>query len=96
MRDGSGASVPAARLALENKQTGLTREAATGETGEYALSVPHTYGAGRLHRLIPNSELVLFRESGHFPFVEEHDSFTAIVGDWLERLHGCGLSSAYR
>ncbi len=50
--------------------------------------VPHTYGAGRLHRLIPNSELVLFRESGHFPFVEEHDSFTATVGDWLERLHG--------
>lgn len=42
--------------------------------------------AERMHRALPNSELVVFEESGHFPFVEEQDAFLATVGDWLARL----------
>jgi len=32
---------------------------------------------------IPNSELVIFEESGHLPFVEEQDRFTSIVRTFL-------------
>lgn len=33
--------------------------------------------------LIPNSELVIFEESGHLPFVEEQDRFMSIVRNFL-------------
>lgn len=32
---------------------------------------------------IPNSRLVIFEESGHFPFVEEQEKFTTVVRDFL-------------
>jgi proline iminopeptidase len=38
-----------------------------------------------LHAGIPDSELVIFEHSGHFPYVEEADNFTLIVRDWIER-----------
>ena len=34
---------------------------------------------------LPNTELVLLEESGHFPFMEEPDAFTARVAAWLNR-----------
>jgi proline iminopeptidase len=44
---------------------------------------PPAQGAERLHAGIPNSQLVIFEESGHFPFIEEGERFNAVVTDWL-------------
>lgn len=48
--------------------------------------VPPGPGAERLHVGIPGSELVLFEESGHFPFIEEQGRFLDVVRDWLGRV----------
>ncbi|MBM3949007.1 MAG: alpha/beta fold hydrolase [SAR202 cluster bacterium] len=40
----------------------------------------------RIHRGIPNSKLVMFEESGHFPFIEERKKFLKVLGDWMEAL----------
>lgn len=41
--------------------------------------------AQRMHKGIPNSELVVFEQSGHFPYVEKPDVFFSAVRDWLAR-----------
>ncbi|HUR33879.1 MAG TPA: alpha/beta fold hydrolase [Vicinamibacterales bacterium] len=46
---------------------------------------PHT-GAAALHRALPQSEVVRFRDSGHFPFIEEPDTFIDVVASWLGSL----------
>ena len=38
-----------------------------------------------LHKGIPNSELVIFENSGHFPFIEEADVFFETVREWIKR-----------
>ncbi len=38
-----------------------------------------------LHEGIPNSELVIFENSGHLPWVEEPDTFFDTVHDWFKR-----------
>jgi len=47
--------------------------------------MPATQGSERLHSGIAGSELVIFAESGHFPFIEEREKFLEVVGDWIER-----------
>ena len=47
---------------------------------------PPRQGAERIHDALPNSELVIFEESGHFPFIEEQAKFLSIVGEWIGRL----------
>lgn len=47
---------------------------------------PHEIGAERLAAGIPGAKLVLFRESGHYPFIEERDAFVREVGAWIEGL----------
>jgi proline iminopeptidase len=42
--------------------------------------------AERIHAGLPNAELVIFEESGHFPFVEEQPAFLQVVGDWIAGL----------
>jgi proline iminopeptidase len=42
--------------------------------------------AERIHAALPNADLVIFEESGHFPFIEEQAAFLATVNDWLVRL----------
>jgi proline iminopeptidase len=37
---------------------------------------------------IPNSELVIFEQSGHVPYLEEPDAFFAAIRDWLRRTTG--------
>lgn len=37
-----------------------------------------------LHRHIAGSQLVMLPESGHFPFVEQPEGFTAVVGTFLQ------------
>lgn len=40
----------------------------------------------RIHAGLPNSELKIFDESGHMPFIEEQQAFLSTVRDWIERL----------
>lgn len=47
---------------------------------------PPAQGAERLHAGLPNSELAIFENSGHFPFVEENDRFVTTVADWIAGL----------
>lgn len=47
---------------------------------------PPAQGAERLHALITGSEMAVFEESSHFPFIEEQQKFLQIVGDWIGRL----------
>lgn len=34
---------------------------------------------------LPRGELIVFEESGHYPFIEEPDRFLAVIRDWLAR-----------
>ncbi|MCY3560422.1 MAG: alpha/beta fold hydrolase [bacterium] len=36
-----------------------------------------------MHAALPRSELVIFEESGHFPFISERRRHREVVGDWL-------------
>lgn len=54
--------------------------------GRHDWICPPEQGALRMQRELPESELVIFEESGHFPFIEERDRFTAVVTRWLEAL----------
>jgi proline iminopeptidase len=47
---------------------------------------PPAYSAERLHAGLPHSKMVIFENSGHFPFIEENDKFLAAVRDWLASL----------
>jgi proline iminopeptidase len=40
----------------------------------------------RLLAGLPNAQLTVFENSGHFPFVEETEAYLAAVRDWLARL----------
>ncbi|MGI9181455.1 MAG: alpha/beta fold hydrolase [Longimicrobiaceae bacterium] len=40
----------------------------------------------RLHAGLPGAELVLFEQSGHYPFVEQPGEFITAVADWIARL----------
>lgn len=46
------------------------------------LMPPHLAGAV-LAAQLPNARHVVFERSGHFPFIEENDAFTATVAAWL-------------
>ena len=37
----------------------------------------------RMHDALPNSDLVIFERSGHFPDIEERELFFQILRDWL-------------
>ncbi|MCA9987647.1 MAG: alpha/beta fold hydrolase [Anaerolineales bacterium] len=43
-------------------------------------------GGERIHAALPNSELKVFADSGHWPFIEEAERFEAMMRDWLSRL----------
>jgi proline iminopeptidase len=47
---------------------------------------PPREGAERIHAALPNSEIVIFEDSGHFPFIEEQARFLTIVREFIERL----------
>jgi len=52
--------------------------------GRYDFVCPPSQ-AQILHDSLPNSELVIFEDSGHLPYIEEPDAFFKIVRDWFER-----------
>ncbi len=39
--------------------------------------------AEEIHRLLPESQLVLFEHSGHMPFIEENDTFIQLVSSFI-------------
>lgn len=48
----------------------------------------------RMQRKLPNATTLVFEESGHYPFIEEHEKFTTSLADWLEQLPRSESSSA--
>jgi proline iminopeptidase len=53
--------------------------------GRHDWIMPPGPGAERLYRGIPGSELVVFEQSGHFPWHEEPERFADTVNGWLTR-----------
>lgn len=51
--------------------------------GRHDWICPPAEGAERLHSLLPNSRLLIFENSGHFPFIEENDTYLRTVKSWL-------------
>lgn len=54
--------------------------------GAHDFITPPDPGARRLVDLLPNAELAVFDESGHYPFIEEADAFFAVLEGFLSRL----------
>ena len=54
--------------------------------GKHDWLMPPEQGARRLVRAIPRSELAIFEESGHFPFIEEPIPFLNVVRSWMRKL----------
>ena len=54
--------------------------------GRHDWITPPAQGGERLHAGIPYSKLIIFEESGHFPFIEEHDKFVETVRNWINSL----------
>jgi proline iminopeptidase len=48
--------------------------------------VPPEGGPLPLHAALPNAELALLDGSGHFPFIDEPETFARVVGTWLNRV----------
>jgi proline iminopeptidase len=48
--------------------------------------IPPERGPLPLHAALPNAELALLEGSGHFPFIDEPETFTRVVGTWLNRV----------
>jgi proline iminopeptidase len=47
---------------------------------------PPAQAGERIHAALPNSESVIFEESGHFPFIEETGPFMRLIADWVNGL----------
>ncbi len=56
--------------------------------GRHDWIFPPKYGSLPLAAGIPGADLILFEQSGHFPFVEEPAAFLATVSDWLDQHPG--------
>ena len=52
-------------------------------TGRDDVITPPECAAVPLVERLPNATLHVFEESGHFPFIEEPEEFTRVVGSWL-------------
>lgn len=52
--------------------------------GRYDFVCPPSQ-AQILHDRLPNSELVIFEDSGHLPYIEESEVFFNTIRDWIER-----------
>lgn len=53
--------------------------------GEQDFITPPNHGAERMHSLIPNSQIEIFSDSGHYPFIEAQGEFFSKLRDWLEQ-----------
>ncbi len=62
-------------------------------SGRHDWITPVEQGSQRLASAMPNARMVVFEESGHFPFIEEHDDFVDTVRSWLSGLNRTGGGS---
>jgi len=53
--------------------------------GRHDGITPPEFGAERIASLIPNASLMIFEDSGHYPFIEEQASFFEKVSSWLKK-----------
>lgn len=51
--------------------------------GRHDVVCPPEHGGERINSLLPNSELIIFEESGHYPFIEEEGLFFEKLAAWL-------------
>jgi proline iminopeptidase len=54
---------------------------------------PPAQAGERIHARLPNSESVVFEQSGHFPFIEEEGPFMQLISDWVA---GLGTETDYQ
>ncbi len=54
--------------------------------GRYDWITPPAQASQRLAAGLPNAQLHIFEESGHFPFIEENAAYLALVRTWLAGL----------
>ncbi|MCG7625172.1 alpha/beta fold hydrolase [Epibacterium sp. Ofav1-8] len=54
-------------------------------SGRHDGITPPDSGAERIAAEMPNAELSIFGESGHYPFIEESDAFFDKLNTWLSR-----------
>jgi proline iminopeptidase len=52
-------------------------------TGAHDFITPPEPGAERIANLIPNAEVAIFDNSGHYPFIEEQAAFFARLRTFL-------------
>jgi proline iminopeptidase len=53
--------------------------------GRHDGITPTGPGAERIASLMPNATLMVFEDSGHYPFIEEEDAFFAALSEWLAK-----------
>lgn len=52
----------------------------------YDWITPLQQGADRFHAALPDAQLVVFENSGHFPYIEERDAYLNTIRNWLADL----------
>lgn len=55
-------------------------------SGAHDWITPVREGGQRIAEAIPNARFVVYENSGHYPFIEEHDAFFTLLRDWLAAL----------
>ncbi|MEL6983115.1 MAG: alpha/beta fold hydrolase [Actinomycetota bacterium] len=55
-------------------------------SGRHDFITPPEPGGDRIAGLLPNAELAVFEDSGHYPFMEEESAFFARLGQFLDGL----------
>lgn len=53
--------------------------------GRHDGITPPEPGAERIASLVPKAELVIFENSGHYPFIEESEAFFSTLSGWLAK-----------
>ncbi|MEP1206672.1 MAG: alpha/beta fold hydrolase [Rhizobiaceae bacterium] len=54
-------------------------------SGRHDGITPPGPGTERIAALLPNAELVILEDSGHYPFIEQQDAFFKALQSWLAR-----------
>jgi len=54
-------------------------------SGRHDWVTPVSEGGQRIANAIPKAELLVFENSGHYPFVEENELFFSKLTDWLKK-----------
>jgi len=52
--------------------------------GQHDGITPPEPGAERIAKILPKAELMIFENSGHYPFIEEESAFFSALSKWLD------------